>query len=134
MGELRNLAFAKKDRAFRWKDLGKKHLEERRLTGARVADDGNKFAVADKHYQTFKAQTYGGEPTELDYAFQRGAGIRNVLGEQAKLARLIVKNPDIDAEQKRQMIDQIYLSMIQIAKGGLEELNTINQAMEEPFK
>lgn len=103
-------------------------------SSASIEEFYNKFAVADKHYQTFKAQTYGGEPTELDYAFQRGAGIRNVLGEQSKLARLIVKDPGISAEEKRQMIDQIYLSMIQMAKGGLEELNTINQAMEAPFQ
>lgn len=94
----------------------------------------HEFAVADRHYQTYKAQVQSGAPVELDFSFQRGAAIRNTLGEQSKLARLIVKNPDMSPEEKRQMIDSIYLTMIEMAKGGLQELQTINKELEDARK
>jgi hypothetical protein len=50
--------------------------------------------------------------------------IQKVLGEQSKLIRDIYKNPQIDADQKRQLIDTTYWRMTELARIG-------NQTMDQ---
>lgn len=59
-----------------------------------------------------------------DKMFVQLNGIRQALGTQSSVVRMINDNPDIPAEEKRQLIDSIYFGMIQIAQ-------TANAAMEQ---
>lgn len=45
-------------------------------------------------------------------------GIKEALSQQSKFIRLVNKNPEITADEKRQMIDGAYLMMTEIAKQG----------------
>jgi hypothetical protein len=55
--------------------------------------------------------------------------VRRTLGEHAKLIRDIWKNPEIAPEEKRQLIDSLYFSQIQIAQGALETLRQADRAL-----
>jgi hypothetical protein len=55
--------------------------------------------------------------------------IRRTLGEQAKLIRDIWKNPEIAPDEKRQLIDSLYYSQIQIAQSGLQVLREADRAL-----
>lgn len=56
-------------------------------------------------------------------------GIKEALGEHSKLVRDIWKDPDIRPEEKRQLIDQLYYSEIQIAAAGRAQMTTIDKAL-----
>jgi F0F1-type ATP synthase delta subunit len=53
-----------------------------------------------------------------DPMFVRLDAIKEVLGEHSKMIRDIYKNPEIKAEEKRQLIDSLYHNMVEVAKGG----------------
>ena len=57
------------------------------------------------------------------------AGIRDTITDQAKLIRLIYKNPDMTPEDKRQIIDTTYGRMIELAKVGNEAMRDLDNLM-----
>lgn len=57
------------------------------------------------------------------------AGIRDTITDQAKLIRLIYKNPDMTPEDKRQIIDTAYGRMIELAKVGNEAMRDLDNLM-----
>ncbi len=56
-------------------------------------------------------------------------GIQTALAQSQNLVQLIYKNPQIDADQKRQLIDTVYGQMITMARAGNEELRQVKQAL-----
>jgi hypothetical protein len=50
--------------------------------------------------------------------FVRLDGIAKVLSEHQKLVQDIYKNPQMQPDEKRQLIDQLYYSMIAVAQHG----------------
>lgn len=54
--------------------------------------------------------------------------IRDALTQHSQLIRMIVKDPKTPAEEKRQLIDTLYFSMIELGKAGNELLDAVEKA------
>ena len=54
---------------------------------------------------------------------------RDTITDQAKLIRLIYKNPNMTPEDKRQIIDTTYGRMIELAKVGNEAMRDLDNLM-----
>ena len=62
--------------------------------------------------------------------FLRLDSIKEVLSQHSKLVRDIYKNPEVPASEKRQLIDGLYYSMIEIGKGGRNILRQAKEALD----
>lgn len=60
------------------------------------------------------------------------SGVKDALSTHSKLIRMIYKNPDVPADEKRQVIDTLYSNMIQLAEHGLEEVRLLKEALGQP--
>jgi len=86
----------------------------------------DEYYTKEKVHNTFIAGAKTGDlaMTERAMAYDqtaignRAAAIRDALTQQGSLIRAIYKNPDIPAAEKRQLIDQSYFTMIQLAQHG----------------
>lgn len=86
----------------------------------------SEFDRVDKYYQTWRARLQAGDAEGADRIAQAGGnqmfvrltGTREALGKQSTFIRWINDNPDIPADEKRQIIDSAYYGMIQIAQTG----------------
>ena len=58
-------------------------------------------------------------------AWDSMAGIRDTIADQAKLIRLIYKNPNMTPEDKRQIIDTTYGRMIELAEVGNDAMRDL---------
>jgi hypothetical protein len=58
-------------------------------------------------------------------------GIKEALTAQSKFIRLTYKNPDMSADEKRQMIDGVYLMMTETAKMGNALVKEVKQSLGE---
>lgn len=58
------------------------------------------------------------------------SGVKDALSTHAKLIRMVYKNPDVPADEKRQVIDTLYSNMIQLAEHGLEEVRLLKEALQ----
>lgn len=84
------------------------------------------YYTKEKVHNTFMAGAKSGDPAMMDRAMtfdqtaigNRAGAVRDVLTQQGSVIRGIVKNPNIPAEEKRQLIDQTYVTMIQLAREG----------------
>lgn len=84
------------------------------------------YYTKEKVHNTFMAGAKSGDPAMMNRALafdqtaigNRAGAIRDVLTQQGVIIRGIVKNPNIPAEEKRQLIDQTYFTMIQLAQEG----------------
>ena len=84
------------------------------------------YYTKEKVHNTFVAGAKSGDPAMMNRAMtfdqtaigNRAGAIRDVLTQQGVIIRGIVKNPNIPAEEKRQLIDQTYFTMIQLAQEG----------------
>jgi hypothetical protein len=65
-------------------------------------------------------------------AWDSMAGIRDTIADQAKLIRLIYKNPDLTPDDKRQIIDATYGRMIELAKVGNDAMRDLANILGEP--
>jgi hypothetical protein len=54
-------------------------------------------------------------------------GVHKALGNMRNVIDLVYRNPSMTGDEKRQLIDTIYLQMIQVAKQG----NVIHERFEE---
>jgi hypothetical protein len=57
------------------------------------------------------------------------SGIREALTQQGQIIRLIDKNPNIPADEKRQLIDTLYYRMIELSQEGNAALRQIDEAV-----
>lgn len=64
--------------------------------------------------------------------FGRLDAIKDTLSEHSKLIRDIYKNPEVPADEKRQLIDGLYYAMIQLARSGREMQRQIAEPEATP--
>ena len=55
--------------------------------------------------------------------------VDKTLNEHSKLVQDIYKNPEVPPDEKRQLIDQLYSSMIAVARSGNEAIRTMQGAI-----
>jgi len=58
-------------------------------------------------------------------------GIKEALSTQTKYLRLVAKNPQITPDEKRQLIDGVYLMMINAAKQGNQIMDSMNAQLKQ---
>jgi hypothetical protein len=90
-----------------------------------------------RYYDTWKAKAAEGD-TEAIQRIQAAGGprifvqldaIKQTLGEHSKLIRDIWKNSEIAPAEKRQLIDQLYYSEIQIAQSARETMRQVDTSL-----
>jgi hypothetical protein len=62
-------------------------------------------------------------------AMVKMTAVKEALSNAQKFVKLVWKNPDISAVEKRQIIDSTYYQMINMAKMGNEQMRSIDAAM-----
>lgn len=60
------------------------------------------------------------------------SGVKEAMSLHAQFVRMVYKNTDIPADEKRQLIDTTYANMIQLADHGLEEVRLLKEALGQP--
>lgn len=88
-------------------------------------------------YNTFKALMQQGDPNAALKVMQSNPtamakmdSIDKAIAQQNQLIRLIYKNPGIDPDQKRQLIDATYYNMINMARAGNDAMKSLDQSMK----
>lgn len=102
-----------------------------------IQDFYNDFSAADRYRVTIEtlsnqgdekaaqlAETYPDKMVDL-------SSMQATLTDQHKLIRMIYKNPDIPADEKRQLIDTLYFTMIEIAHAGNDAMREIKSIAHE---
>jgi hypothetical protein len=90
-----------------------------------------------RFFDTWKAKAQEGDLEALDRIQAAGGprlfvqldGIHSALAEHSHLIRDIWKDPGIAPDEKRQLIDTIYYSEIQIAHAGREQMQAVDRAL-----
>lgn len=88
-------------------------------------------------FATWMARAQEGDATAMEHIQAAGGprmfvqldSIQQALGEHSKLIRDIWKNPEMQPEEKRQLIDQVYYSEIQIARAGRDQMQAIDREL-----
>lgn len=88
-----------------------------------------------KRYNSFKLegkrQNFQSQQDLSVYAPYAGLNrIYTALGQQSAAIRNIYNNPNLSADEKRQLIDRLYLAKIQFAKQGLEVIKQMDETVE----
>jgi hypothetical protein len=86
----------------------------------------DRYNVAKTYFDTWQAKAQDGDAVAMAHIREMGGDqmfvqldpIAKTLGIQQKFVQDIYKNPQMQPDQKRQLIDQAYYQMILIAKGG----------------
>lgn len=102
-----------------------------------IQDFYDAFAEKKKVYDTFVVKAKEGDlvAAEKVQAFDPSAmvqldDVRTTLTEHSALIREISKNPDMSAEEKRQLIDTLYYRMIELSQFGNQALRDIEQTVK----
>lgn len=88
-----------------------------------------------KRYNSFKLegkrQNFQSQQDLSVYAPYAGLNrIYTAMGQQSAAIRNIYNNPNLSADEKRQLIDRLYLAKIQFAKQGLEVIKQMDETVE----
>ena len=101
-----------------------------------IQDFYDEFYAKQKVYNTVMEMAKQGDVASMERAravdpsaMAQLDGIRDVLTTHSQLVRMIHKNPQYTAEEKRQLIDTTYFRMIEIAQEGKRALRQIEQAL-----
>ena len=86
-------------------------------------------------FQTFMAKAKDGDVAAMQHIqdmggpamFLRLDAVNRTLNEHNKLVGDIYKNPQILPDEKRQLIDQLYYSMIQVSRSGNEAMRQMQK-------
>lgn len=96
----------------------------------------DKYYERKQVYDTVLALARDGniEAMRKEYALAPGAmanldGMREALTNLSKMIRLIHKNPEFTPDEKRQLIDSLYMQMILIAREGNKAIEEIDKVM-----
>lgn len=103
-----------------------------------IQDFYDKHEETKKYFDTWKAKAQEGDIGAMQRIqsaggpgmFVRLDGIKETLTEHSKLVRDIYKNPTIKAGEKRQLIDSLYSSMIEIGKAGSAMVKESEKALK----
>jgi hypothetical protein len=85
------------------------------------------------YFTTFMAKARDGDVVATQHIvdmggpsmFMRLDSVAQTLNEHSKLVQDIYKNPEVPPAEKRQLIDQLYYSMIQVARSGNDVIRTM---------
>jgi hypothetical protein len=88
------------------------------------------YAQNKSFYDTWTAKAKDGDVKAMQHIQDLGGptmfmqldGIHSVLAEHNQLVRDIYKNPEIAPDEKRQLIDELYFKMIEVARFGNETM------------
>lgn len=101
-----------------------------------IQDFYNRYYERKQVYDTVMALAREGnaEAAEKEYALAPNAvaeldGMREALTNISKMVRMIHKNPDATPQEKRQLIDTLYMQMILIAREGNNAMDAIDKAV-----
>jgi hypothetical protein len=91
------------------------------------------------YFDTFMAKAREGDVQAMGHIQEMGGpmmfarldGIKQALTEHTQLIRDIYKNPEINSLEKRQLIDQLYYSEIQIAQYGMQAIREMQKQSAE---
>lgn len=90
-----------------------------------IQDFYDTYSAKKKIYDSFRRHAKDGNAAaamrlaELDRsAFVQLDGVREALSTMSQVIRLVDKNPEMSADDKRQIIDSVYFRMIEVAKAG----------------
>lgn len=94
--------------------------------------------VSKKFYDTWSAKAKEGDAEAMEriqkaggpMMFVRLEAIKDTLTQHSKLVRDIYKNPEMKADEKRQLIDSLYFNMIEIGKAGNQMVKDSKKALE----
>lgn len=84
----------------------------------------NSYQAQQKYINTVMAKAKEGDPDAArlmeEHSNRMGdlTAMKDVLSEHSQLIRLVYKNPDVPADEKRQIIDTLYFRMMEVAKAG----------------
>jgi hypothetical protein len=89
------------------------------------------------YFTTFMAKAKDGDVAATQHIvdmggpamFMRLDAVEKTLNEHSKLVQDIYKNPQVPPAEKRQLIDQLYASMIEVARSGNEAIRTMQGAV-----
>lgn len=103
-----------------------------------IQDFHDTYAKQKIYYDTWMAKLKEGDIESAEriqaaggpMMFAKLDGIDKVLTEQNKMVRDIYKNPAVQPEEKRQLIDTIYGKMIELSRDGNAALRQIEKAMK----
>lgn len=103
-----------------------------------IQDFYDQHETTKKFYDTWLAKAQEGDVdamTRIQAAggpimFVRLDAIKETLSQHSKLVRDVYKNPTINAEEKRQLIDGLYFNMIQIGQAGKQMLKDSEKALK----
>jgi hypothetical protein len=92
-----------------------------------------------RYFDTWNAKAQEGDVAAMDRIQEAGGqrifvqldGIKETLGEHSKLVRDIWKDQEMSPEEKRQLIDQLYFSEIQIAQQANDMMRQIDAAIAQ---
>lgn len=96
----------------------------------------DEYARNKAYFDTFMAKAKDGDIAATQHIQEMGGpmmfvqldGIKSVLTEHSQLIRDLYKNPDVPPEEKRQLVDQLYFSMIQVAQHGNGVIKSLKDA------
>ncbi len=101
-----------------------------------IRDFFENYKVAESRFKTFNLLVEQGDARAIGLVEKHAdslvqlSDIRQVLTDSAKLVRMIHDNPDISADEKRQLIDTQYFRMIEMARAGNEITKGLHDALE----
>jgi hypothetical protein len=95
----------------------------------------DEYARNKTYFDTFMAKARDGDVAAMAHIQQMGGpmmfaqldSIKAVLSEHSQLIRDLYKNPDTPPDEKRQLIDQLYYSMIQVGQHGNEAVRALRR-------
>lgn len=101
-------------------------------TAQSIQDFYDRYYADKKVWDTIQAKAREGDvaAVEKTQAFRPEAmmqldDVRETLITHSQLIRMIHKNPDVPADEKRQLIDTLYFRMIEVARAGNEALDAV---------
>jgi len=100
----------------------------------------DQYAANKSYFDTYMGMAQQGDTAAMQHIqdmggpvmFARLDGINQVLGQHSKMISDIYRNPEMKPDEKRQMIDQLYYSMIQIGQYGNQAFEQIKKSAELP--
>jgi hypothetical protein len=92
-----------------------------------------------RYFDTFMAKAQEGDTVAMQRIYEMGGArmfvqlddIKDTLAEHAKLIRTINKDPAYGPEKQRELIDQLYFRMTEIAREGVEAMRQADAALAD---
>lgn len=103
-----------------------------------IQDFYDNFEEQQRRINTIKGLTRAGEFEDAlhEIGVSRGllielGGVKQALSQSMKFIRLVYRNPDLSADEKRQLIDTAYYQMIEMAKPANEMVDELKKLLDE---